>query len=276
MQDRELLVFPLLSMIGAIIVTLLFAIPLAGSRYFQDVARSSEDGNSAAYLLGVLILFLYYLILYTIVTYSNVALTGAALLRFRGGDPKVSDGFRVANSKLGTIVGFAAIQATVGLIASLLRGSGRESRNLVVQIIASIAASLIETAWYVITFLAVPIMVAEDAGPTEAIQRSGNLVRDTWGRQVVGSAGIGLVFGLISFAVFMLFFALFFLLANAGAGVVIVLGLLMLISLVAISLVGGALNSVYRLALYLYAQDKTATYFDEGLLRGAFVPAPAR
>ena len=38
----------------------------------------------------------------------------------------------------------------------------------------------------------------------EAIKRSANLLKKTWGEQIVGNFGVGIVFGLLSFLVKML------------------------------------------------------------------------
>lgn len=42
-----------------------------------------------------------------------------------------------------------------------------------------------------------------------------------------------------------------------------------------ISLVGGALNSIYRVALYHYAHDQKVEFYEEEVLREAFVPKPS-
>ena len=41
---------------------------------------------------------------------------------------------------------------------------------------------------------------AEGVGPMDAVKRSSAYLRKTWGEQIVGTAGMGAVFGLISFA----------------------------------------------------------------------------
>jgi hypothetical protein len=274
-KDKELLAFPLLSMIGVLIISLVFALPLLGSGLLQAMAGEG-DGNFFAYIVGVVVLFLYYFAISIVVTYSNAALTGAVFMRFDGKDPKVSDGFAIANNHLGAIVTFAALNATVGVISALIRDAGRESKNIVVSILAGIAASLVEVAWAVVTFLTVPVMVREGKGAIEAVKRSGQLVRDTWGRQIVGSGGIGAVFMLVAALVLLIGLPIAALAALSGSTFVLVITVLAIVAILAfIGLVAGALGSIYRVALYHYAHDRKVEFFEEEVLRGAFVPSPS-
>jgi len=44
----------------------------------------------------------------------------------------------------------------------------------------------------------VPVLVAEDVGPAEALQRSADLFRQTWGEEVAGGFSFGLIFTLLA------------------------------------------------------------------------------
>ncbi len=170
-SDRELLLFPFISMIGVFLVTLVFSIPL----FFSGILNNLSDGNGSNgnTALGVILLFAFYFVTYTVIIYSNVALVGAAMIRLRGGNPTLSDGIKVANSRISKIVSYAAISATVGVLLSMLRDND--------SIIGRILAGIINFAWSVVTFLVVPVLVMEDIGPIDAIKRSGALLKKTWG-----------------------------------------------------------------------------------------------
>jgi hypothetical protein len=116
------------------------------------------------------------------------SLIGAALIRIKGGDPTVMDGFAIANSHFSAILGYAAISATIGLVLLWLSERGSLGR---------LAASLFGMAWNLATFLVVPILVSEDLGPADAIKKSTRLLKRTWGEQIVGNFSIGLIFGLL-------------------------------------------------------------------------------
>jgi hypothetical protein len=258
--DKELIVFPIVSLVGTIAVMIVFAIPLALAGSFGRVA----DNNTGVFEYAVV--FLFYIVMYTVIIFSNAALTGAALIRLRGGDPTLGDGFRIAMDHLGQIVGYAVIAATVGVVLRALRERG----GLLGQIVAWFG----NLAWNLATYLVVPVLVVENIGPIEAIRRSTDLLKRTWGEQIVGNFSIGLVFGLLTLAAVLVVGVPLFLLASAMDSILmIVLAIVLIVLLVAaISLIGSALNGIYVAALYRFATETAVAdqYFSPELVQGAF------
>ena len=58
-------------------------------------------------------------------------------------------------------------------------------------IIGTIVARLVGLAWNLVTFLVVPILVLEDLGVGDALKRSKDLFKKTWGENVIGQFGLG-------------------------------------------------------------------------------------
>lgn len=268
-QDRELLIFPIISLIASIVVVILFAIPFFATGIVDAVA-SEDGGSTAGTILGFVLLFLFYFVTYTIVIFSNSALIGAAMIRLNGGDPTVADGFRIASERFGKILGYAAIAATVGVILNTIRSESREG-GIVGAIIGGIVAGLLEFAWNLITFLVVPVLVVENIGPIDAIKRSGQLLKKTWGEQLSANFGIGAVLGLATLGIILVGMLLTALLSIFGTVGIVVGIALTVLAVVAVSLFGGALSGIYQAALYQYAtQGKTSGEFDSALVEGAF------
>ena len=251
-DDKELIVFPIVSAIGAVLVTVAFAVP----EFLLYSAGGSET-------LGYVLLFLYYLVLYTVINFANSALVGAAMIRLRGGDPTLGDGFRLAFSRFGAIVGYALIAATVGIILQALSRRGT---------LAGIVRSLVGLAWNLATYLVVPVLVVENVGPIEAIKRSANLLKRTWGEQIVGGAGMGFVFFLL--------FLLTTILAGAGVYLGVTLDSIALIiaciiaavlAYLLLALVSSALGGIYSAAVYRYAAEgEIGGQFSPELIRSTF------
>jgi hypothetical protein len=282
MRERKLLVFPLLALIGVVVVTAIFIVPLIlyglTNGLFTQAAQDHQVVLSTTQkILGVVLLFIYYLAIGIITTYTGVALAGAVLRGFAGGQPTVNDGLAVANRRLPSIIGFAAISATVGVVAALIRSVARGESNIVNQIIGRIVAGLLVATWTVTTFLAIPVIAAEGVSAITSIKHSAMLLQKTWGRQIVGNLSISAVFGLISFGLIVLGGILtgaVFSATNSvlAAGVVVTVTVL---AVIAVILVQTALNSIYRVALYRYAYDQTVVFFDQGTLQQAFRPKAA-
>lgn len=264
-SDKELIWFPIISTIGTIIVTIVFAIPLFATGLLEAVASESGEMTQAQTIIGLVIAFLFYFVMYTVVIFSNVALVGAAMMRLNGEDPTLRDGFRIASERIGSILGYAAIASTVGMILNAIR----DEDNFLSQILASI----LSTAWSLIVFLVVPVLVVENVGPIEAIKRSGSLLKQTWGEQIAGSFSMGGIFFIITLVAALVIGGPVLLVASAmNSEIMLFIGIaFVVIVIMGISLVGSALNGIFQAALYKYATEgKVSEFFEERLIAGAF------
>lgn len=255
--DKELVVFPIVSAVLVLIVTASFIVPLA-------LVGDGSDGADGplAYVVG----FLFYLCSYFVVFFCNSALVGAALIRLRGGDPTVADGFRIALGKIGPIFGYALIAATVGMILRALQERA--------GFLGRIVVALVGAAWNIASFLVVPILVTEEIGPIEAVKRSVALLRKTWGEQVIGNAGVSLVFGFISFGVVLLSIPLIILAVASQSMPVMVIAIgLVVITLTLLAVINAALSGIYTAAVYRYAAEGDVGHtFNPEFVKGAFRP----
>jgi hypothetical protein len=255
--DRELLIFPLVSMVALLLVLITFAVPFV---LIGGLTDPRGDYSPAAIVLG----FLFYVVAYSVAFFFNTGLVGAAMIRLNGGDPTVRDGFRVALAHLPAIIGYAIVAATVGMVLRAIA----ERTGFIGQIVIGIVGF----AWSIATFLVVPVMVVENVGPIGAIKRSGALVGKTWGEQLLGGIGIGFAMLLISLGV----------LAVGGVAIVAlfaiapVLGVVgiaaLVVALVAVALVGSALSGIYTASLYRYATTGEAGAFGNDAMSAAFRP----
>ena len=260
--DKELLVFPLISAMALILVVATFVIPTA---VLNPALLESLDGESTSPVAWVLAL-LFYFVQYSIILYFNSALVGAAMIRLDGGDPTVSDGIRIANSRLGTILGYALIAATVGVILRALR----ERSGL----IGNIVAGLFGLAWSLATYLIVPVLVVRGGSPIEAVKESASVLKKTWGEQIVGNFGLGMVFLLVYLAIGITGAA-----AIAAAGiagmppVAIALAIITVMCFMLAALAQSALSGIYTAALYRFATvGEIGQGFSPRLLEQAFGP----
>lgn len=236
MADKELLIFPIISAVGSIIISATFFLPFIFASGMDGVFL----GNIQPFYW--IVLFLFYIVQYTLVFFANTALVGAANIRLQGGDPTISDGLRIAWSRIGPIAGYAVIAATVGMILQMLNKKGKGFGRLVI--------SLIGFAWNVATYLVVPVLAIEGVGPIEAIKRSVSLLKKTWGEQIAGNFGLGAVFGIANLIIILLFLPLIVLaLANEGWVVVGVLVFLFFTVLVLSGLLNSSLTGIYTAAV---------------------------
>ena len=251
-KDKEILLFPLLSGLFCILA---FAGTVFGawqSGLFGLIFDDAVKGNGGqAQVLSYALIFAWYFFTWFVVVFFNVAVVACAKKRFEGGDPTLGDGFSAGFANLGRIAAWAFVSACVGILLDLverIRGVGQ------------ILRWILGTAWGLMTFFVVPVMIFEKKGPFASIGESKDLLKRAWGESLVASGGMGLVF---------------FLLALPAAGLPYVLGRVGAIAMVAwwIALVvlGSAMGGIYRTALYMYARTgQVPEGMDEFAIRQSF------
>src|SRR5258708_7722132 len=187
-QDKELLLFPLISMGALVLVVASFALPVFGLGMLQSISGGSDKRISVGLYA---VAFLFYFSQYFVIFFFNAALVGAAMIRLDGGDPTFSAGMRIATSKIGAIAGYALVAATVGMILRAIQER--------VGFIGRIIVGILGVGWTLATYLVVPVLATRDVGPIEAVKESATLLKKTWGENVIGQVGLGAAFGLIFF-----------------------------------------------------------------------------
>ncbi len=259
-KDREMLLFPILSGLVTLLVVGTFLLPL----FFSGIL--SGVGTSGSSPLAYVFLFVFYVVSYFIVIYFNTALVSCALMRLDGRDPTFMDGIHAASARIGKILSWTLIAATVGLILQLIRGDGD-------NFLASIASALLGAAWSLATFFVIPVIVVDDVGGFAAIERSWALFKSTWGETVVGSFSLGLIF--IPAVLLLLVGGAVAFLVSFEAGLVIVAVALLLFVVSAV--LYGALQGIFVAIMYRYATTGVVPdAINRSLVEGAFVPKGSR
>lgn len=255
-QDKELLLFPLISGICCLLLLASFAVPLYQTGAWEPPGKDAATSRQVTYY-GIL--FLFYVCNYFVVVFFNAAIVACATIRMSGGNPTIGDGFRAAASRLPVIVGWAIVSATVGLVLRLI-----EDRS---EKVGRIVAGLLGMAWTVVSFLVVPILVVENKNPIAALKDSTVLLKRTWGEQLVSNFSFGMIFFLLGIPAFVLIFLGVY--AGSTTALIVCVALAV-VYLIVLSLIQSALQSIFQAALYLYARDgQVAQGFRAEALSGA-------
>lgn len=236
-QDKELAAIPVASAVTCTAIALLFG----GAAYFSlDQVANPKPGQDSfqatplTYVVGIVGLFFVGIA----AQYFAAVLVAGANERLEGGDPSLGSALAKANAHFPAVVGWAAMNVTVGLVLSAIRDKA--------GFLGDIAASLVGAAWNVVTWLAVPVIVVEGAGPVQGVKRSVQLLKQTWGENLIAQGGIGLV-GLLVMLPGILVFGL------VSVAIPFVGIPLLVIYLAVTSAILAALGGIFRTALYRYA-----------------------
>lgn len=207
-------------------------------------------------------LFLFYLVTYATVVFFNAALAACVLGKLEGREITIVHGLKEALTCVPQIVGWAVLSATVGLVIKTIERRSGFLGNLIVQTLG--------VAWSVATFLVVPVLVAEKKGPFEAVQASVQLVKRTWGEDVLAGLGFGALYFILSIPGWFVFVV--------GAGMItsqlpiaIIVMSLAILYFPFLGLILSTMSTIFDVVLYRYAKLGTITPgFDGELLKASF------
>jgi Family of unknown function (DUF6159) len=263
-SDKQLMLFPVLSAIACFIVTAIIA---TGGAFLMLPARAAaiaageqfNPNQSPMFMLG---LFTLYVVNYFVIVFFNVALVGVANSRLMGGTWTFRDGLELAWARKGTILQWALVAATVGVILKTLE----ERMGLIGRLIMRI----IGIAWTLACYFVVPVLAFEDLSPLQAFKRSSKLFRDTWGEKVTGGFSLSLVSMVLMLPGFGLLIAATFVGGLSGLLIGI---LLMVLYFLLLSVFMSAVGGIFNAALYRYACFKQVPpAFSHDLIASAWVP----
>ena len=267
-QDRELLIFPVLSFISCLAIIATIIAPAFFVSEYREWALTFIDDEMAttatSQSVEIGVLFLIYFVEYFVVVFFNSALVGCAMIRFGGGDPTISDGLKISFKRLPQIVAWALFAASIGTLLSVIESRSKSIGRWVVKFLG--------LAWAIGTYFVVPVIAVEGTGPITAVKRSLKLLSKTWGQGLVGNVAISILSGLVTIVVFALFFLGFFVASYfKSTPIAVANSICVLLFLIVVSIATSALKQIFLAGLYLYAtENKVAPGFEEQVFIDAF------
>jgi hypothetical protein len=224
-RHRGLVWFPILEMVATIVMMLVLA-PLLG-------AAGNEVPWFHLLAIGAA--------LEVVRVFFAVALTSQALEALRGREPSLGAGFGAAFGRLPTVLMLALVTGPVSFVLGLLGRSSRAGR---------FARRVFGTAWSLVTYLAIPVMVQERRGCIPSLKRSGALFRNTWGETALSEVGVRVLGAQLAIAIIVIAIVLIRVLGESVFTALVLLA-------VAACLIGivFALEAIYRAALYVFAAE---------------------
>ena len=262
-QDKELLWLPVCSFIATLITMGVFVGGMFAVNAGELPSTTSEvsSWSPITYVIG----FAMWVVLAIITVFFNAAMVSAANERMTGGNPTFESAIAGAMAHIGPIIVWGLISATVSqILRSIQERAG---------LLGRIVVGLIGMAWALVTFLVIPILVIEGVGVKEALTRSKDLFKRTWGEQVVGNATI-------SIAAFLLILA-----ATPVVGLFVITGITPLVItgialgvlwIAGVGTVSTAMSGIFQTALYRYASTgQIPAGYQPDVFEAAFRPKPA-
>ncbi|MEO8637706.1 MAG: DUF6159 family protein [Candidatus Taylorbacteria bacterium] len=240
-QDKELLLFPVLSSIFSIL-----ALAVVASIYFFVILGGSLatlENENQMNVTSYAVLFVWYFIVFFITNFFQAGMYLIVDARFKGGNLSLGDGIKAAFENAPKIALWSLISSTVGLVLRIIADNSK--------IIGKIVAMIFGAAWNILTYFSLPSLIIGKKSIKDSFHESAAIIRKTWGETIIINLGVGLVFGLLFFAVFGVGVTLFILFPTIKMGIAI--GIFLLLAVILLSIVSSCLGAIFKLALYEYA-----------------------
>ena len=249
-ENRQLIVFPILSGISIILIFASFFTVILGIAGW-NVDNMRDLGTIGSYV----VLFVFYIINYFVVVFFNMALIHCTSLYFKGEEVTIRKGIDFSMSRISSIFAWAVFAGTIGAVLKIIQEN--------VGSLGKIITGIIGIVWSVATFFVVPVIAYENLGPVGAFKKSANLMKEKWGERI----GAGFSFFLIKVVAVLAIGIVGFVLAsvNVIAGVAIaVIGILLLLTVIS------ALKTIFISAIYHNIQGDPVELYNQQFIDNLF------
>jgi hypothetical protein len=235
-EHKRLLVFPALSITAEAVVIASFAVPYVLAKH------GSADAAAQLTTTSYVLLVLCGLVASIVSFFFNAALFLATAAAMNHEEVSIKAALHGAVRRLPTICAWAVVATVVSLI---LRQIDRW---------VPITGLVFGIAWSCVSWLALPVMIFEDAGVWKGTRRSVTVFKRTWREQTVGTirlAGLGALLAVPALVILVLGIGT----ASGPAIIASIAFCLLWFGLCA--LVVSCLTGIYRVALFRYATTGT-------------------
>jgi hypothetical protein len=251
-ENRQLILFPILSGISMILVIGSFvAVLIASGRWHIDVV--SDRYNVVNYVF----VFFYYLVNYFVIVFFNTALVHCTHLYFNGEEVTVRKGLQFSLSRIGVLLSWAAFAATVGMLLRILQDN--------LGLLGKFVTGLIGIVWSVATFFVVPVIAYENLGPIDAFKRSSTLMKQKWGESLGASFSFGLIQLLAIAAIAIPSFLLGWAIHPIAGVILFILGVFTILAIVS------AVRTIFISAIYHNINGDPVKHFNQQLADNLFI-----
>lgn len=248
-KNRSLIIFPILSTLSLVLIMGSF---VGGIQVTIGIDNLRNINPFVLYFLS----FIFYFINYAVIVFFNMSLIYCTQKILGGAEVSLNDGIQFSLSRLGQVLFWALISATIGVILRNI-----EDKN---SGIGKFIAGIFGMLWALATFFVVPVMVYENLGVFKAIERSISLIKSTWGERIGAKFSFHLI-GVLIFIAVGVPLGLLTIPLNAVLGFIVLISL----GLIVASIISAA-EAVFTAAAYQYAIGKPVEGFNRFGLKDIF------
>lgn len=267
-HHKQLVRYPVMSSIFTLIIAVTFIVifMLGGDLFVYEYIDSFGEEQLDFTAFGYFLSFIAYVVIGFIVFVYNAGLAAHALDIFRGRSRTYKEYMKLAWAKKPVLFIYSVINATVGVILSIIENKFKWIGVLVSRFLGAV--------WSLANLFTIPIIVETDSSAPKAIKQSAKMFVERWGENVTARLSFaGIFFVIYLVIVFPFFLVTGILLASILGGIGFWIFLFLIVAAILLfSVVEMALSQILSISLYYYAryQQVPATFSAE-LLNSSLV-----
>jgi hypothetical protein len=243
-QDKEIMWFPVLSVISSLIAILVMGILFFIFVMDADIHAFDEGFKSSSEVFGYILFFMYYTVLFYIIYFYQAGMFIIIHGRMNGSDLTFKDGIAGAQEVAGKIFVWSLISATVGVLLRIISDRSK--------LVGKIVASLFGAAWNILTYFSLPSLVIGKTSVKDSFRMSADTIRKTWGETFIINIGMGLFLAI--FYILITVVSVIIILLAPTTAVILSVGSLFVVSILTLSIISSSLGIVFKVALFEYAR----------------------
>jgi len=245
-EDKRLLLIPFLAGFFSLVFMAIMIFPTI-------ISSLLGDAGVVFSVINYVVIFITYLGVAFIATFFNVSLVYILKEGFEGRRAGFGESLGFSFSRIHQIFMWSLVAATVGLILKILDNFS-EKLGTAGKIVLKILIGILGMIWSVMTIFVVPSMVYNKIGPFASIKKSVQVLKKTWGENLVRFIGLGIIQILFILLGLFIFIGLGIIVSPLGIIPILVIIFIAIIYFLIVILLFSAANTVFSTALYIYAE----------------------
>ncbi len=239
----------------------------------QASQKRSKSENVLEYLLFIYVITFVGIFCFA---FSNVALSHATTQAFLGNPIRIGSSLLHSIKQLPTILLWAFSALIVHIIVNIFKSKDKDGRS---SFLSSLVGEAIEFAWYIATFLVIPVMAHENIGAFKSIKRSAHLMKKTFGENLAAALLLPQLLTAALFIFALIAFGTLFTMVYLGKENIIhfrpviiplIIGLYFVVAGI-LCAIASAATTVFKTAAYHYAVGNPVGPFKTEEVQSSFV-----
>jgi hypothetical protein len=241
---------------------------------YQEIESKScdpEDDYTFGYLLFAWIITFIAIFFSAL---SNTALSHATTQGFNNAPISITASLKHSFSRFFTLLVWSISALAIHFLVNIFRKKDNRGRS---SFLGRFIGEAIEFAWYIATFLVIPVMAHEQLGGIKSIKRSAHLMKEKFGENLISALALNYFFGIFFFLLLAVMLCTTWLVAKFGtpalsAAILAPLFIICITLFLLLIPISSATTTIFKTAVYHYVTNNPMGPFGEQELQASFVP----